>query len=604
MQKFAEPLSSTLEVGDEFYPEDVVAGFVRESIAAYSAVIQPDVAKYVRGHEKRFIQTLARIPKARVSEERCLDIGGFALTPYFLSRYFGYDVVVYNWNPSEASCSRRRAISLNGVEVEYDSVNVDLDGSWPKPDSPYSFVLFSETLEHLADPLVTMKHLNNVCRMGGSVLLTTPNSNSLAVLSEYLKGLPPWVFRYFEPDAGGTRHIFEHTPASIRQLSESSGFQVVNMATGYCYMDFSEPHSLLSKVLHLDPAMHGDVIFLTLSKAGEGTGGSPSLLYDAEHFYREDHAKYTRIFTEKINQIRIDTTASVRWREIIRRETGEQTVRLDDSVTSERENAHSLICSLGGQSDNVAYLFDAMVETEEFRQEEEPEPEPAVAPPLSAAILPGDGRCESARILYQFDEMDRIPVRHVFSDDTSEFAVLADGGTPSADSLAYLLDVMLEMEDLPENAFTPNSFVSDSCKEGGKKVKGEISEMIYHLDLFDRGFRYDSRFLRDSWSNESVEMYPVMDKCIAYHLDRFDNCVRNESWLMFKIICAKNYCKEHVKKYPAMHKYCRFLITGLRNPTLMRKKIWEKTKALIRRQPTLFRVCKKVMTYFRRRFLR
>ncbi len=224
----------------------------REVVSAaalfYADARDDDMSRYIHDHRERFTHTLRRIPIAPVPGEPCLDVGGFGLTPYWLTRHSGYDVTVFNWDASSPKGCTRQIAGVDGENVCYLSVNTNLNRAWPK-ERQYSFVLFGETLEHLDNPEAAFLELNSVCKIGGRVLLTTPNANSLLALQHFLMGLPPWVYYSFTPDAGGTRHVFEQTPATLRELAESAGFEIIAFDTEYCYEKNGTDYSVLSKLL-------------------------------------------------------------------------------------------------------------------------------------------------------------------------------------------------------------------------------------------------------------------------------------------------------------------------------------------------------------------
>lgn len=303
-----ENINNALLTGDKIYlQQEQARRIVTQTLDDYAKAYNISEAEknYLQGHAERFVQTLMRIPKASEQNMPCLDIGGYLLTPYWLARYFGYKVTVYNWDPQiEHGKTFEESITIDSVTVEYIRCNVNLDLTWPKQQ--YSFILFCETFEHLLEPIAAMAKLNATCTQGAHVLLTTPNSASITTLNELLKGLPPWNFRFFTPDAGGTRHIFEQTPYTLAELALSAGFDVEHFLTVALYeASLPEQRLALIKVLHLDEKLFGDTMMFTLKKVHDGlSDAQPPMLYDAGRFYNGPvHAYFSDKYYQKLDQI-------------------------------------------------------------------------------------------------------------------------------------------------------------------------------------------------------------------------------------------------------------------------------------------------------------
>ena len=296
-----------LTVGDStFMSREEAEAVVASTIKEYSTSCSEEELQYLHGHAKRFVLTLMRIPPARNQGEPCLDVGGFALTPYWLTKYFGYQVHVLNWNAKQATGQIfERNITVGTTSVSYTESNIDLNEPWPT-DKQYAFILFCETLEHLIDPIRAMGELNSVCKKKGRVLLSTPNANSFYALAEFFKGLPAWVFRYFEPDAGGTRHIFEQTPYTMAELALAGGFSVKGFSTACVYgPDTSEQNVVIAEALDLDPSIHGEVMFMMLQKKHQGIiEARPPCLYNAEEFYTTLHNEFVTLYYDKTAYMR------------------------------------------------------------------------------------------------------------------------------------------------------------------------------------------------------------------------------------------------------------------------------------------------------------
>jgi 2-polyprenyl-3-methyl-5-hydroxy-6-metoxy-1,4-benzoquinol methylase len=62
---------------------------------------------------------------------------------------------------------------LNGLRPEYARVDMTLD--FPFDDQSFDAVICTEGIEHMLNPDHLLKELLRVCRVGGTVVLSTPN---------------------------------------------------------------------------------------------------------------------------------------------------------------------------------------------------------------------------------------------------------------------------------------------------------------------------------------------------------------------------------------------------------------------------------------------
>lgn len=96
----------------------------------------------------------------------------------------------------------------NGVKVlkrDVDEINQQFD-----------FIMLHHSFEHIADPLPMLKELHRILRQGGYLLIRIPVASSYAWRTYGVD----WV----QLDA--PRHLFLHTPKSIKLLATQSGFQL------------------------------------------------------------------------------------------------------------------------------------------------------------------------------------------------------------------------------------------------------------------------------------------------------------------------------------------------------------------------------------------
>lgn len=287
-----------------YFSDAEVEDLVSHSYDAFFTICSKEDREYFRGHRDRFKETLRRMPKASFPGEKILDIGGVALTAYWLMLY-GYEVIQFNYDPDLPVghiVQEESVLPVLGENRTYKRVNVNLEEDWPR-DTRYSTIFFSETLEHLSNPLIAMNKLNAVAEQDAFILLTTPNAHSLFALVEFIKGLPAWVYRYFNTDMGIFRHQFEQTLYTMCELSEATGFSVKGIST-HCIYGKGGGHfgyNVLKKWLHDDIQYLGEVMIACLKKIHEGPcDQTPPCLYDAERFYQTLDHEFIAIYRDKI----------------------------------------------------------------------------------------------------------------------------------------------------------------------------------------------------------------------------------------------------------------------------------------------------------------
>ena len=154
-------------------------------------------------------------------------------------------------------------------ECTIDLFNAEVD-RFPYPDAYFSTVICCELLEHLErDPMHMMWEIHRVLRLGGVLLLSTPNIVSLRSVAAALRADHPALYpkygrvkigKGFEPG-----HLREYTPEEIRLLLAESGFVVVDMSTEpYGEMKGKEDPGWVTPVLKelgLSTDLRGDCIF-------------------------------------------------------------------------------------------------------------------------------------------------------------------------------------------------------------------------------------------------------------------------------------------------------------------------------------------------------
>ena len=224
-------------------PEGVTAS--TEMVAAEAPVFAqeilswtaPDAREYVESHITRLDKTLQITPPGTESD-RVLEMGAYLqITPALRTR-LGYGEVRGCYYGQAGISHQRTVTSDDGTvfDCTIDLFNAEKD-RFPYEDGYFSTVLCCELIEHLfEDPMFLMSEINRILRVGGHVVLTTPNIVSLRAIAGVLQGYQPGLFpSYIRPRADGevdARHNREYTPREISDLLVNSGFEVTLLDTG------------------------------------------------------------------------------------------------------------------------------------------------------------------------------------------------------------------------------------------------------------------------------------------------------------------------------------------------------------------------------------
>lgn len=250
----------------------------------------PEAQAYARTHLSRLEKTLAIIPPAG-PHDRILEMGAYLhITPALKTR-LGYGEVRACYYGSAGKVDRKTVVSAQGerFECEVDLFDAEKD-RFPYPDEYFATVLCCELIEHLSeDPLHALAEINRVLRMGGHLVLTTPNIASLRALAAVLQGYHPGFFpHYLRPAADGpqeARHSREYAPREVHDLLADAGFEVTLLETG----PFREkPEPELAWVRHLleryrlETDLRGDGIYAVGRKTGPVRSRYPAWLYSSQ----------------------------------------------------------------------------------------------------------------------------------------------------------------------------------------------------------------------------------------------------------------------------------------------------------------------------------
>ncbi len=138
-----------------------------------------------------------------------LDIGCGKGTYLQEMKKMGWNTIGVEFSESGTLAARKSGLTVirgSLEDAQFDDASID-------------FARMADVLEHLPNPTRSMKELHRILKPGGLVRIGVPNLKS-ATFSLFGKYWFPLEI---------PRHLFFYSPASLRLLSEKSGFEVVSL---------------------------------------------------------------------------------------------------------------------------------------------------------------------------------------------------------------------------------------------------------------------------------------------------------------------------------------------------------------------------------------
>ncbi len=233
----------------------------------------PALPSYLAVHVKRFERSfdairaiLPRLPNS--VRPRVLDIGTHGCYHPELFEIFGEDVQFVGSYDDKYHVYPREC--FHEINLERDAL--------PFPDEYFDLVTSFEVIEHYyQDPMYSLGEINRVLKLGGGLVLSTPNVGSWLSVLNVLTGYHPYRYGRFTP--GDFPHVHEFTPNELRLLLHSAGFEShVRTESIYAEVEYIYLAQLVRR-LRFEAAERGDTIFATAAKVGPVSDKRPDELY-------------------------------------------------------------------------------------------------------------------------------------------------------------------------------------------------------------------------------------------------------------------------------------------------------------------------------------
>jgi SAM-dependent methyltransferase len=239
-----------------------------------------DQTPYIQSHMARYRHTLAALETWMPAQRgKALDLGTTWLFAVLLKEELGFETVEATIHEPDAIVSGLHQVIPDASPVM--AFNIDLESEpLPVEDARYDLVLCCEVLEHLdVDPMFMLAEINRTLKIGGRLLLTTPNVTSSRNVAKILEGYAPHFFMQYHKDRSPYRHNIEYAPDQVAGLLEAAGFHIDRLWTA----DTFEPriqHAVDLLHHHEFPETHrGDNMFAVATKVGAVIDRHPSIMY-------------------------------------------------------------------------------------------------------------------------------------------------------------------------------------------------------------------------------------------------------------------------------------------------------------------------------------
>jgi len=179
---------------------------------------------------------------------RVIDFGASPFITSCALKNMGFEVLAVDFDPEEY---RRiaEACGIRAVRVDLEKDRVPVEDGWA------DCAVFSEVLEHINPYYVdhTVSEINRVLRVGGILVLTTPNIASLFRRLRLLLGIQP-QYRF---------HVHEYTKREVEDLLEKLGFRILRSfyseVNDLTYVDINNDE-------YLDLGTYRQLLLLALKK--------------------------------------------------------------------------------------------------------------------------------------------------------------------------------------------------------------------------------------------------------------------------------------------------------------------------------------------------
>jgi len=154
-------------------------------------------------------------------ESRILDVG--CALGYFLRLCDDIGCDTYGLDISEYAISHAKKQTKAKLYIH------DVNKGLPMfPNDMFDLVILFDIIEHLDSPLLSLRHIRRALKIGGKLIITTPNLNAIdRILRRILRKEETWY------GFADYTHVNLFTPLSLRFLVVRAGFETVESETPF-----------------------------------------------------------------------------------------------------------------------------------------------------------------------------------------------------------------------------------------------------------------------------------------------------------------------------------------------------------------------------------
>jgi len=111
---------------------------------------------------------------------------------------------------------------LNNNEIKVYTINEEGEPDWPFEPDFFQLIIFWHVLEHLPDPIESIKQATRCLNSGGTLCISVPNASSL----QARLNLPTW----FHLDV--PRHLYHFSRQGLISLLKQNNYQIIAVRAG------------------------------------------------------------------------------------------------------------------------------------------------------------------------------------------------------------------------------------------------------------------------------------------------------------------------------------------------------------------------------------
>lgn len=237
----------------------------------YTKQYQDESWLHQRAKDARYLISQIREIKIFNSDDKVLDVGcGSGDISQVLINTFGIEAYGIDLNKVAVVAAKKR-----GVRARI----ADLDSRWPFPDEYFDSIVGTEIIEHVINPDYFLIEAHRLLKVGGFLILTTPNLAAWFNRIIFLFGYHPFFLeastvdktvglgftRRLTPNREPMGHIRCFTLKSIKDILELHNYEVI-LVKGSTAFYLPKFMKLFDKLFKMIPSLSTELIIVARKK--------------------------------------------------------------------------------------------------------------------------------------------------------------------------------------------------------------------------------------------------------------------------------------------------------------------------------------------------